>query len=133
MPPLPSLSPLLRPFVLSLFIGFTPGAKELFKQENHLALYRLPSAETVKETALGRPSCVTKRRPPLSHMISLFIKDTATSKPHLSSAGIQTNLLAWWAEDYTLSHLFKWMLDSSPSLRSGRGWACGPESQRRGL
>lgn len=133
MPPLPSLSPLLRPFVLSLFIGFTPGAKELFKQENHLALYRLPSAETVKETALGRPSCVTKRRPPLSHMISLFIKDTATSKPHLSSAGIQTNLLAWWAEDYTLSHLFKWMLDSSPSLGSGRGWACGPESQRRGL
>lgn len=72
----------------SLFTGFTPGAKELFKQENHLALYRLPSAETMKETSLGRPSCVTKRRPPLSHMISLFIKDTATSKPHFSSAGI---------------------------------------------
>lgn len=71
--------------VLSSFIGFTPGAKELFKQENHLALYRLPSAETVKETSLGRPSCVTKRRPPLSHMISLFIKDTATSKPQFSS------------------------------------------------
>lgn len=61
--------------------GFTPGAKELFKQENHLALYRLPSAEMVKETSLGRLSCVTKRRPPLSHMISLFIKDTTTSEP----------------------------------------------------
>lgn len=61
--------------------GFTPGAKELFKQQNHLALYRLPSAEMVKESSLGRLSCVTKRRPPLSHMISLFIKDTTTSEP----------------------------------------------------
>lgn len=76
----------LHPFIVPT--GFTPGAKELFKQENHLALYRLPSAETVKETLLGRPSCVTKRRPPLSHMISLFIKDTATSEPHTSSASI---------------------------------------------
>lgn len=46
-----------------------------------MALYRLPSAEMVKETSLGRLSCVTKRRPPLSHMISLFIKDTTTSEP----------------------------------------------------
>eukprot|EP00074_Homo_sapiens_P101236 XP_016880939.1 transmembrane protein 94 isoform X18 [Homo sapiens] len=68
---------------LARLIGFTPGAKELFKQENHLALYRLPSAETMKETSLGRLSCVTKRRPPLSHMISLFIKDTTTSEPWL--------------------------------------------------
>lgn len=67
--------------------GFTPGAKELFKQENHLALYRLPSAETMKESSLGRLSCVTKRRPPLSHMISLFIKDTTTSEP--SPLGLQ--------------------------------------------
>nr|XP_040124389.1 transmembrane protein 94 isoform X8 [Ictidomys tridecemlineatus] len=72
---------------LARLIGFTPGAKELFKQENHLALYRLPSAETVKETLLGRPSCVTKRRPPLSHMISLFIKDTATSTEQMLSHG----------------------------------------------
>ncbi|GAB1297067.1 Transmembrane protein 94 [Apodemus speciosus] len=72
---------------LARLIGFTPGAKELFKQENHLALYRLPSAETVKETSLGRPSCVTKRRPPLSHMISLFIKDTATSTEQMLSHG----------------------------------------------
>lgn len=61
--------------------GFTPGAKELFTQQNHLALYRLPSAEMVRESSLGRLSYVTKRRPPLSHMISLFIKDTTTSEP----------------------------------------------------
>ncbi|XP_063097706.1 transmembrane protein 94 isoform X10 [Cavia porcellus] len=72
---------------LARLIGFTPGAKELFKQENHLALYRLPSAETMKETSLGRPSCVTKRRPPLSHMISLFIKDTTTSTEQMLSHG----------------------------------------------
>lgn len=81
--------------MLSLFTGFTPGAKELFKQENHLALYRLPSAETVKETSLGRPSCVTKRRPPLSHMISLFIKDTATSKPHFSPGASRHTSQGW--------------------------------------
>ncbi|XP_077019898.1 transmembrane protein 94 isoform X2 [Tamandua tetradactyla] len=72
---------------LARLIGFTPGAKELFKQENHLALYRLPSAEMVKETSLGRLSCVTKRRPPLSHMISLFIKDTTTSTEQMLSHG----------------------------------------------
>ncbi|XP_062937507.1 transmembrane protein 94 isoform X5 [Cynocephalus volans] len=72
---------------LARLIGFTPGAKDLFKQENHLALYRLPSAETVKETSLGRLSCVTKRRPPLSHMISLFIKDTTTSTEQMLSHG----------------------------------------------
>ncbi|KAL0594552.1 Transmembrane protein 94 [Plecturocebus cupreus] len=72
---------------LARLIGFTPGAKELFKQENHLALYRLPSAETVKETSLGRLSCVTKRRPPLSHMISLFIKDTTTGTEQMLSHG----------------------------------------------
>ncbi|XP_078012034.1 transmembrane protein 94 isoform X6 [Phascolarctos cinereus] len=72
---------------LARLIGFTPGAKELFKQENHLALYRLPSAEMVKETALGKLSRVTKRRPPLSHMISLFIKDTITSTEQMLSHG----------------------------------------------
>uniref|UniRef100_A0A5F8GF47 Transmembrane protein 94 n=1 Tax=Monodelphis domestica TaxID=13616 RepID=A0A5F8GF47_MONDO len=72
---------------LARLIGFTPGAKELFKQENHLALYRLPSAEMVKETALGKLSRVTKRRPPLSHMISLFIKDMTTSTEQMLSHG----------------------------------------------
>lgn len=60
--------------------GFTPGAKDLFKQENYLAMYRLPSDEVVKETMLGKLSSITKRRPPLSHMINLFVKDTTTSK-----------------------------------------------------
>lgn len=41
----------------------------------------------MKETSLGRLSCVTKRRPPLSHMISLFIKDTTTSEPPGNVAG----------------------------------------------
>lgn len=45
-----------------------------------MALYRLPSDEMVKEVMLGKLSFVTKRRPPLSHMISLFVKDTTTSK-----------------------------------------------------
>lgn len=45
-----------------------------------MALYRLPSDETVKEMMLGKLSFITKRRPPLSHMISLFVKDTTTSK-----------------------------------------------------
>lgn len=65
-----------------------------------MALYRLPSAEMVKESSLGRLSCVTKRRPPLSHMISLFIKDTTTSEPpapgpHLPGAwaGLFSSLL----------------------------------------
>ncbi|EMP23802.1 hypothetical protein UY3_19244 [Chelonia mydas] len=68
-------------------IGFTPGAKELFKQENHLALYRLPTDEMVKETVLGKLSSITKRRPPLSHMISLFVKDTTTSTEQMLSHG----------------------------------------------
>lgn len=45
-----------------------------------MALYRLPSDEMVKETILGKLSSITKRRPPLSHMINLFVKDTTTSK-----------------------------------------------------
>ncbi|XP_053231853.1 transmembrane protein 94 isoform X1 [Podarcis raffonei] len=72
---------------LARLIGFTPGAKELFKQENYLALYRLPSDEMVKETMLGKLSFITKRRPPLSHMISLFVKDTTTSTEQMLSHG----------------------------------------------
>ncbi|XP_044309887.1 transmembrane protein 94 isoform X1 [Varanus komodoensis] len=72
---------------LARLIGFTPGAKELFKQENYLALYRLPSDEVVKEVMLGKLSLVTKRRPPLSHMICLFVKDTTTSTEQMLSHG----------------------------------------------
>ncbi|XP_077183955.1 transmembrane protein 94 isoform X3 [Paroedura picta] len=72
---------------LARLIGFTPGAKELFKQENYLALYRLPSDEMVKEMMLGKLSFITKRRPPLSHMISLFVKDTTTSTEQMLSHG----------------------------------------------
>ncbi|KAJ6660318.1 hypothetical protein lerEdw1_017741 [Lerista edwardsae] len=72
---------------LARLIGFTPGAKELFKQENYLALHRLPSDEMVKEMLLGKLSFVTKRRPPLSHMICLFVKDTTTSTEQMLSHG----------------------------------------------
>uniref|UniRef100_A0A8B9SUP3 Transmembrane protein 94 n=1 Tax=Anas platyrhynchos TaxID=8839 RepID=A0A8B9SUP3_ANAPL len=72
---------------LARLIGFTPGAKDLFKQENYLALYRLPSDEMVKETMLGKLSSITKRRPPLSHMINLFVKDTTTSTEQMFSHG----------------------------------------------
>uniref|UniRef100_A0A670XTS7 Transmembrane protein 94 n=1 Tax=Pseudonaja textilis TaxID=8673 RepID=A0A670XTS7_PSETE len=72
---------------LARLIGFTPGAKELFKQENYMALYRLPSDEMVKEVMLGKLSFITKRRPPLSHMISLFVRDTTTSTEQMLSHG----------------------------------------------
>ncbi|XP_069056247.1 transmembrane protein 94 isoform X2 [Pleurodeles waltl] len=72
---------------LARLIGFTPGAKELFQQENHLAMYLLPSDEMVKETILGKLSSVAKRRPPLSHMISLFIRDTISSTEQMLSHG----------------------------------------------
>lgn len=77
--PLLFLEPVFDPCCVHVS-GFTPGAKDLFKQENYLALYRLPSDEMVKETILGKLSSITKRRPPLSHMINLFVKDTTTSK-----------------------------------------------------
>lgn len=62
--------------------GFTPGARELFKQENHLALYQLPSGEKTKEFTSRRLNCVTKRQPPISHLISLFVRDSSSSKCH---------------------------------------------------
>lgn len=59
--------------------GFTPGARELFKHENHLALYQLPSGEKAKESAPRRLHHFTKRQPPISHLISLFVRDSTTS------------------------------------------------------
>ncbi|XP_029456392.1 transmembrane protein 94 isoform X2 [Rhinatrema bivittatum] len=72
---------------LARLIGFTPGAKELFKQENYLVFYRLPSDEMVKETIVGKLSSITKRKPPLSHMVSLFVKDATTSTEQMLSHG----------------------------------------------
>ncbi|XP_048466673.1 transmembrane protein 94 isoform X1 [Rhincodon typus] len=72
---------------LARLIGFTPGAKELFKQENHLTMYQLPTAEMVKEPVPQRLLYVTKRRPPLSHMISLFVRDTLTNSVQMLSHG----------------------------------------------
>lgn len=60
--------------------GFTPGARELFKQENHLALYQLPSGEKTKEFTSRRLHYFTKRQPPISHLISLFVRDSSSSE-----------------------------------------------------
>uniref|UniRef100_A0AAQ6AHB3 Cation-transporting P-type ATPase C-terminal domain-containing protein n=1 Tax=Amphiprion ocellaris TaxID=80972 RepID=A0AAQ6AHB3_AMPOC len=69
---------------LSRLIGFTPGARELFKQENHLALYQLPSGEKTKEFTSRRLHYFTKRQPPISHLISLFVRDSSSSESMLS-------------------------------------------------
>ncbi|KAG9350349.1 hypothetical protein JZ751_026703 [Albula glossodonta] len=72
---------------LSRLIGFTPGARELFKQENHLALYQLPSSEKTKESASRRLPHFTKRQPPISHLISLFVRDSTTNNVQMLSHG----------------------------------------------
>ncbi|KAG7491704.1 hypothetical protein MATL_G00006910 [Megalops atlanticus] len=72
---------------LSRLIGFTPGARELFKQENHLALYQLPSGEKAKESAPRRAHHFTKRQPPISHLISLFVRDSTTNNVQMLSHG----------------------------------------------
>lgn len=75
-----SPAPSLLPVWIALSTGFTPGARELFKQENHLALYQLPSGEKAKESAQRRPHHVTKRQPPISHLVSLFVRDRTTGE-----------------------------------------------------
>ncbi|KAM3860003.1 transmembrane protein 94 [Diretmus argenteus] len=73
---------------LSRLIGFTPGARELFKQENHLALYQLPSGEKPKESsAPRRQHHFTKRQPPISHLISLFVRDSSSNNIQMLSHG----------------------------------------------
>lgn len=72
---------------LSRLIGFTPGARELFKQENHLALYQLPSGEKTKEFASRRLHYFTKRQPPISHLISLFVRDSSSNNVQMLSHG----------------------------------------------
>uniref|UniRef100_A0A8C4SUU1 Transmembrane protein 94 n=1 Tax=Erpetoichthys calabaricus TaxID=27687 RepID=A0A8C4SUU1_ERPCA len=72
---------------LARLIGFTPGAKELFKQEHHLAMYQLPSAEAAKEFGSKRLHQFTKRQPPLSHLISLLVRDSTTNNVQMLSHG----------------------------------------------
>uniref|UniRef100_A0A674EEF0 Transmembrane protein 94 n=1 Tax=Salmo trutta TaxID=8032 RepID=A0A674EEF0_SALTR len=72
---------------LSRLIGFTPGARELFKQENHLALYQLPCGEKAKESVPRRLHNFTKRQPPISHLISLFIRDSSSNNVQMLSHG----------------------------------------------
>ncbi|XP_026171147.1 transmembrane protein 94 isoform X3 [Mastacembelus armatus] len=72
---------------LSRLIGFTPGARELFKQENHLALYQLPSGEKTKEFTSRRLHYFNKRQPPISHLISLFVRDSSSNNVQMLSHG----------------------------------------------
>ncbi|XP_029383432.1 transmembrane protein 94 isoform X2 [Echeneis naucrates] len=72
---------------LSRLIGFTPGARELFKQENHLALYQLPSGEKTKEFTSHHLHYFTKRQPPMSHLISLFVRDSSSNNIQMLSHG----------------------------------------------
>ncbi|XP_053197123.1 transmembrane protein 94 isoform X2 [Scomber japonicus] len=72
---------------LSRLIGFTPGARELFKQENHLALYQLPSGEKPKELSSRRLHYFIKRQPPISHLISLFVRDSSSNNVQMLSHG----------------------------------------------
>ncbi|KAL3048039.1 hypothetical protein OYC64_006760 [Pagothenia borchgrevinki] len=72
---------------LSRLIGFTPGARELFRQENHLALYQLPSGEKNKEISSRRLPYFTKRQPPISHLISLFVRDSSSNNVQMLSHG----------------------------------------------
>ncbi|KAM6899036.1 transmembrane protein 94 isoform 2-T2 [Lycodopsis pacificus] len=72
---------------LSRLIGFTPGARELFKQENHLALYQLPSGEKTKEFTSRHLHYFPKRQPPISHLISLFARDSSSNHVQMLSHG----------------------------------------------
>uniref|UniRef100_A0A4W6ELP6 Transmembrane protein 94 n=1 Tax=Lates calcarifer TaxID=8187 RepID=A0A4W6ELP6_LATCA len=72
---------------LSRLIGFTPGARELFKQENHLALYQLPSGEKTKELTSRHLHYFIKRQPPMSHLISLFVRDSSSNNIQMLSHG----------------------------------------------
>ncbi|KAK5895558.1 hypothetical protein CgunFtcFv8_009242 [Champsocephalus gunnari] len=72
---------------LSRLIGFTPGARELFRQENHLALHQLPSGEKNKELSSRRLHYFTKRQPPISHLISLFVRDSSSNNVQMLSHG----------------------------------------------
>ena len=59
--------------------GFTPGARELFRQENHLALYQLPE-DAHQDSGPRRAQVFIKRQLPISHLISLLVKDSSSSE-----------------------------------------------------
>ncbi|XP_019731271.1 transmembrane protein 94 isoform X2 [Hippocampus comes] len=72
---------------LSRLIGFTPGAREMFEQESHLALYQLPTGELTKDVPSRRLHYITKRQPPISHLISLFVRDSSSESVQMLSHG----------------------------------------------
>ncbi|XP_057681436.1 transmembrane protein 94 isoform X2 [Corythoichthys intestinalis] len=72
---------------LSRLIGFTPGAREMYKQESHLAVYQLPTGENAKDVPARRLHYFTKRQPPISHLISLFVRDASSESVQMLSHG----------------------------------------------
>ncbi|XP_037547478.1 transmembrane protein 94 [Nematolebias whitei] len=72
---------------LSRLIGFTPGARELFKQETYLALYQLPSGEKTKELTSRHLLYFIKRQPPISHLLSLCVRDSSSNNVQMLSHG----------------------------------------------
>ncbi|XP_053721019.1 transmembrane protein 94 isoform X1 [Synchiropus splendidus] len=72
---------------LSRLIGFTPGARELFKQESHLVLYQLPTGEKTKELSSRRLHYFARCQPPISHLISLFVRDSSSNNVQMLSHG----------------------------------------------
>ncbi|XP_043940880.1 transmembrane protein 94 isoform X2 [Protopterus annectens] len=95
---------------LAKLIGFTSGAKDLFKLKNHIVLYQLPTNEITKETLPRKLSLVNRRQPPLSHMISLFVRGIASSSEEMLSHGTADIILEactdFWngADIYPLSN-----------------------------
>ncbi|XP_046888146.1 transmembrane protein 94 isoform X4 [Hypomesus transpacificus] len=71
---------------LSRLIGFTPGARGLFRQENHLALYQLPE-DPHQESGPRRAQLFIKRQLPISHLISLLVKDSSSDNVQMLSHG----------------------------------------------
>ncbi|XP_077481268.1 transmembrane protein 94 isoform X4 [Stigmatopora argus] len=72
---------------LSRLIGFTPGASEVYKQESHLAVYQLPNGKNPKDLPSRRLHYFTKQRPPISHLISLFVRDASSDCIQMLSHG----------------------------------------------
>ncbi|XP_077595653.1 transmembrane protein 94 [Stigmatopora nigra] len=72
---------------LSRLIGFTPGASEVYKQESHLAVYQVPNGKNPKDLPSRRLHYFTKQQPPISHLISLFVRDASSECIQMLSHG----------------------------------------------
>jgi len=116
------VAPLNCCFLFCCMSGFTPGARELFKHENHLALYQLPSGEKAKESAPRRLHHFTKRQPPISHLISLFVRDSTTSTALFFCPTSCLSLAVCLVTDLCLLNSLQIMCRCSPTARPTSSW-----------